>query len=85
MLGDEVRDIKTEVYTDSKNLHRAVLGTSLAGNPRLRTEVAKLQQSLEIGELGKLTFVQGREMLADCLTKKGACASKLISILKKCE
>ena len=42
IFGGKTINIPLEVYTDSKNLHRAVNGTSLVDNPRLRIEVAKV-------------------------------------------
>ena len=81
LLGDVARDVPIELFTDSRNLHRSVMSTSLVDNPRLRADVAKLKQSLEEQELSKLWKVTGEEMIADCLTKKGASAEKLLKIL----
>ena len=72
VLGIDADDIPLELYTDSKNLYKSVMSTSLNENPRLRTDVAKLQESLKLGELERLSLVSGVEILADCLTKKGA-------------
>ena len=60
-------------------------GTSLLDNPRLRSDVAKLKESVKNGEVSELFKIEGQEMIADCLTKKGACSSKLLSILRTCK
>ena len=70
-LGDEAITIPIELYTDSRNLYRAVMSTSLNENPRLRTDVAKIQESLKTGETSRIILVTSHQMLADCLTKKG--------------
>ena len=81
IFGPEAANIPLEVFTDSKNLHRAVNGTSWVDNPHLRIEVAKVQESLAMGELLQLNLVEGKHMIADCLTKHGACASRLRQVL----
>ena len=83
MLGEHVHDMGLEVFTDSKNLHRPSMGSSLDNNPRLRTEVAKIQESLRVGELRKFHHVSGDRMIADCLTKRGSCPDKLLHVLGK--
>ena len=83
MLGDEMIAVPLEVYTDSKNLLQASKTTSLVEDHRLRIEVAVLKESLEEGELEKIEAVSGKQMIADCLTKRGASAKLLLDIVKK--
>ena len=85
LLGSGAKNIPIELFTDSRNLYRSVMSTSLCDNPRLRSDVAKLKESLNIGEMNQLVKVDGSEMLADCLTKKGACSRKLMNILRTCQ
>jgi hypothetical protein len=82
LLGRSATKIPIELFTDCRNLYRSVMSTSLVDNPRLRTDVVKLKQSLEAGETSKFWHVTGDSMLADCLTKKGASAEKLMKILR---
>ena len=82
-LGRDAESISMELYTDSRNLHKSVMSTSLNENPRLRADVAKLQESLKTGELNKFNQIGGHEMLADCLTKKGASSEKLRRIVRR--
>ena len=58
-MGFEAENIPMEFYTDSKNLYKSVMSTSLNENLRLRTDVAKLQESLESGELKKGVHLEG--------------------------
>lgn len=85
LLGDVVDQIPMELVTDSSNLYKAVQSSSLLENPRLRTEVAKLQESLRIKELSKFIHVPGKEMVADILTKKGAPGFILMKVFRTCE
>ena len=85
LLGTSATNIPIELFTDSRNLYRSVMSTSLCDNPRLRSDVAKLKESLNVGEMNKLIKVDGSEMLADCLTKKGACSRNLMHILRTCQ
>ena len=82
-LGGEADKVPLDLYTDSRNLYKSVMSTSLNENPRLRTDVAKLQESLKVGELERFTQISGQEILADCLTKKGASSEKLRRILRR--
>ena len=77
--------IPLELVTDSKNLHKSVMTSTLVENPRLRTEVAKLKESLKCRELFKFDRVVGSRMVADVLTKKGAAGFKLMHLLRTCE
>ena len=85
LVGETAVHIPIELFTDSRNLYRSVMSTSLVDNPRLRSDVAKLKESTKIGEMSKLWKIDGSDMIADCLTKKGACAKKLMNILHTCK
>ena len=82
LLGDVIKNIPLQVFTDSRNLHKNVHTTLLVENPRLRTDIAKLKQSLERKELNAFELVRGKYMIADVLTKKGASGAKIMNILR---
>ena len=83
MLGLDVEGIPMEIFTDSKNLWKAVQTTPLVDDPRLRTDLAALKESLENKEIMKINRIPGSEMLADCLTKRGASAMQLMRVLQR--
>ena len=85
LLGERCNDIPLELATDSRNLHNSVMTTSLVENPRLRTDIAVVKESLSSRELSKLFHVGGRRMLADVLTKNGAGGFRLLNLLRTCE
>ena len=83
MLGLDVEGIPMEIFTDSKNLWKAVQTTALIDDPRLRTDLAALKESLENKEITKINRIPGSEMLADCLTKRGASSKQLMRVLQR--
>ena len=85
LFGESAAQIPIELFTDSRNLYRSAIGCSMVDNPRLRTDVAKIKESMKNGELNKLYKIDKQDMLADCLTKKGACSAKLMNVLRTCQ
>ena len=83
ILGESFQ-IPVCLHTDSANLHNAVIRSTLAESPRLRTDIVKLQESLSCGELSEFCKVDKKEMIADCLTKCGASPVELMKLLRTC-
>ena len=83
LLGLTVDKIPVVVYTDSRNLHKSVYSSKLVEDARVRTDVGKLQESIKSGEMKDFIFVEGKQMIADCLTKKGVPGFCLMEILQK--
>ena len=84
LLGSTAEKIPLKLVTDSRNLHNSVMNSTLVENPRMRTDLAKVKNSLKDKELSEFTQVPGKEMLADVLTKKGAPGFELMKILRTC-
>ena len=85
LLGRQASDVPMHLFTDSKNLFDAVEKSTLIENARVRTDIAKVKESLRDKELNGWYHVSGKDMLADVLTKKGAPGFKLLNVLRKCE
>ena len=82
MLGEKAKQIPMRLITDSKNLYKATYSSTPVENKRLRIDIGKLKESIKTNELHSFIHVEGKDMLADVLTKKGASAKKLISLLR---
>ena len=82
IFGEMACQIPVNLYTDSKNVQRAVYSTSMVEDPRLRLDIACLRESLEKGEVSTLKRVVSKEMLANCLTKQGASSKALMTVLR---
>ena len=82
IFGERVKRVPTVVMTDSKNLFEAIKSTSLVEDSWLIPDIAIIKEALENNTITEVRRVPGSEMLADCLTKKGASGSSLLDVLK---
>ena len=82
LFGAEAINIPVNLYTDSDNLRKNVHTTAMVDDPRLRTEIACLKESLQNGEVNNFFLIPGKKMLANCMTKRGASAKDLLEIIR---
>ena len=82
IFGSCITEIPVNLYTDSKNVLKTVHSTSMADDPRLRTEIACLKESIEKKEVTSLILLPSEKMLANCMTKKGASAKTFLEVLR---
>ena len=68
-------------YIDSRNLYDAVFSTKMVEDKKLRCDIAQIAESLE-KEKVVLKWIPGQQMVADCLTKRGANCLNLMNIMK---
>ena len=67
---------------DSRGTRDAVYSTKLVDDKITRLYIAQIKQCLESGEITKVLHVPGEQMLADCLTKRGASTKLLLKVLQ---
>ncbi len=79
---DRISEVPVHLYTDSKNVQKAVNSTAMVEDPRSRTEIAALKESLEKKEINALMRVDSKSMLANCLTKRGASSKGLMRVVQ---
>jgi hypothetical protein len=82
MYGAIIDSLPVMIFTDSKNLHLAVHSTNLVDDAWLITDVEIIKDALEDGTITCFKRVAKEDMLADCLTKSGASAEKLLHVLQ---
>ena len=75
-------DVPMHIFTDSKNLDKSISSVKLVDDRRLRTELAYIKEVLDKGEIQDLSWISGQQMLANCLTKRGASADSLLKVLR---
>ena len=80
-LPDEEQHVPIECRTDSKSLYDNLMGTKNVSDKRLRLDVAYIKDKIRRKEIARITWVPTEYQLADCLTKQGASADKLLQIL----
>ena len=79
-LGD--KQMKVKVIVDSKDTQDTIHSTLAADNRRLRSEVSRIKENLHMREITSLSWKPGREMMADCLTKRTASGADLLEVFQ---
>ena len=73
-------NIPIEAWIDSANAHKAVHSTTKVEDQRLRIDIACIKESV-LEEDITVNHCPGNEMIADCLTKRGANSQGLLNII----
>ena len=76
-------DIPINCYIDNKSLFDALMSKKKVDDRRLRIDVAVLKNMQENHEIASITWVGTAHQLADCLTKRGASARHLRSVISR--
>ena len=71
--------VKIHVWVDHKGVVQSFNSTNNVEDKRLRIDIAAVRQMMERGEIDAVHHCQGKNQLADCLTKYGADGQKLLS------
>lgn len=69
-----------ELISDSKSLKDHLERKRVINDPRLRVDIARMREMVEIGEVS-VNWVRGASQLADPLTKRGASSELLVKVL----
>ena len=81
ILGTGVDKVPVIIVTDSKNLEEAVYSTKLVDDPWLIPDIAIIKEAMEQGTVEAVKRVSSEDMLANCLTKQGASAEGLLTVM----
>ena len=68
--------------TDSRGLVDSLNTTKQVSEGRMRLNVARIKEYLELKEIEKIKWIPTTHMLADSLTKSRADSSRLIRVLE---
>ena len=82
LLGLDERQMKVKVVVDSRDTYDTIHSTVASDNRRLRSEIARIKENLNMGEITSLSWKPGKEMVADCLTKRTASSADLLDIFQ---
>ena len=82
IVGKKEEEIPIISYVDSNNLYQAVYSTKFVEDKRLRLDIAQVQESIKLDAL-EVRWVQAGDMLADCLTKRGANPDKVLEVFEE--
>lgn len=65
------KKIPLKIFTDSRPLLESIGSLSQIAKTALRQSVANLKQTLEDGEVDEFSWIEGKEIVTDILTKQG--------------
>ena len=66
------KKIPLKIFTDSRPLLESIGSSSQIEEKVLRQSIAYLKQTLEDGEVDEFSWIEGKEIVADVLTKQGS-------------
>ena len=75
--------LEATVFTDCKNMRNSVVSTTAPKDKKVRCELAAAREAVMTGEVKGIKHITGKQVLADCLTKRGADSSSLLSIVQE--
>ena len=74
-------DIKVKIFTDSRPLLETLGSTSQVAEKGLRKSIAYLKEHLKLGSVESYGWIEGKDIIADILTKTGSKRSELDEIM----
>ena len=69
-------------FTDCRNLYEAVRITKLVDDSWIITDIAMIKDALSSGDITELRHCRSERMLANYLSKNGACGNELMETMK---
>ena len=72
--------VEVNCYSDSKSLKDHLESSNIISDLRLRVDMVRLQEMAELKEID-IMWVEGKQQIADALTKYGASAALLVKVL----
>ena len=77
------KKIPLRIFTDSRPLLESIGSSSQIAEKSLRQSIAYLKQTLEDGEVEAYSWIEGKNIVADILTKQGSKREALEEIIKE--
>ena len=74
--------IPIEAYVDNKSVVEAIHSTKLVDDKRLRLDMGAIKESLQRGEVQRVSWCPGAAQLANCMTKRGAAGFQLQRVIQ---
>ena len=88
LLATQIKEIfllenlpQIRCVTDNKSLFETMQTSNLIKDLRLRVDIARLREMEEKGEIS-VSWIDGKNQIADCMTKSGASSNKLLDVLE---
>ena len=75
--------IPINILIDNRSLYDCIYSTKTIEDKRLLIDISCIRNKVENKEIHRITWVDSKNQLADCLTKNEASSSKLIEVLQQ--
>ena len=75
-------DLVVRAITDNRSSRDAIYSESEVEERMLRADIAIIKDMIEDGTILEVRWVEGKEMLADLLTKKGVKKDPLLDVIQ---
>lgn len=82
IYGTKIKTVPKVIVIDARDLEEAVLSSSLVSDAWLVPDIAVLKQAFEDETVTHMRRVRSDQMLANCLTKKGATGAELLEVMR---
>ena len=82
IFGDRIDSVPVVLFTDSKNLYESVHSSGLVEDAWLIIDISIIKDAISDGTISCPRRVLSENMIANCLTKCGASAVKLLEVLQ---
>ena len=79
---DNSIQLPIHAYVDNRSLYDALNSTKMVDDRRLRIDMGSLKQTLE-NDVSSVSWISGKDMIANSLTKRGADGSALLAIFQR--
>ena len=83
MLGRDFSGMPLIVLTDNQSAVESIYNDTMVAEKRLLRDLAVIKEMVEKGEIRKVAWIPGEEMLADALTKHGVDGRPLLNCLRR--
>ena len=85
IIKELIRNVNIRIlcYTDNKSLVESLYSSKQVNDRRLRLDVNVIENMLARGEISRVIWVNSKDQLADCLTKRGVCTDNLKEIISR--
>ena len=82
ILGLKEKSIPVEAITDNRGTFDSVHSTTAVQDKRLRRDISVIKELLNEKEVTKVSWCEGKDQIADALTKWGAAPWKLLEVFQ---
>ena len=81
LMGPIGSKLQLEALVDNRSVEVNLISTSSVDDKRLRRDLNMIEEMIDREEVDSIQWVDGKQQLADALTKKGVNAMKLLSVI----